>query len=112
MRKLTALISAFVCILVLTGCGTKQLPPDTPDATVPAIMYEGELYRSTGKEMPGEVDESAIVGRIGSVIPLSQLPANDREANFGQIGDPYAVTRDGLVVIVDHEWVLFEPFQK
>lgn len=85
-----------------------EVTPDAPNAMVPSIMYEGSLYRTTGKAIPAEVDESAIVGEISSVVPLSQLPTKDGEANFGQIGDPYAITRDGLLVIMNHEWVLFE----
>ena len=85
-----------------------EVVPDTPNAMVPSIMYKGGLYRTTGKAIPAEVDESAIVGEISSVVPLSQLPSKDGEANFGQIGDPYAITSDGLLVIMNHEWVLFE----
>ena len=85
-----------------------EVTPDAPNAMVPSIMYEGRLYRATGKAIPAEVDESAIVGEISSVVPLSQLPTKDGEANFGQIGDPYAITSDGLLVIMNHEWVLFE----
>lgn len=65
-----------------------------------------------GKAIPAEVDESAIVGEIGSVVPLSQLPTKDGEANFGEIGDPYAITSDGLLVIMNHEWVIFETYDK
>ena len=85
-----------------------EVAPDTPNAMVPSIVYEGNLYRTTGKQIPATVDESAIVGYISSVVPLSQLPANEGEANFGEVGDPYAITSDGLLVIMDHEWVLFE----
>ena len=86
-----------------------EVTPDTPNAMVPSIMYEGSLYRTTGKVIPAEVDESAIVGELSSVVPLSQLPTKDGEANFGQIGDPYAITSHGLLVIIGHEWVKFEP---
>lgn len=89
-----------------------EITPDAPNAMVPSIMYEGILYRTTGKSIPAEVDESAIVGEIGSVVPLSQLPTKDGEANFGEIGDPYAITSDGLLVIMNHEWVIFETYDK
>ena len=89
-----------------------EVTPDAPNAMVPSIMYEGILYRTTGKAIPAEVDESAIVGEIGSVVPLSQLPTKDGEANFGEIGDPYAITSDGLLVIMNHEWVIFETYDK
>ena len=89
-----------------------EVTPDAPNAMMPSIMYEGILYRTTGKAIPAEVDESAIVGEIGSVVPLSQLPTKDGEANFGEIGDPYAITSDGLLVIMNHEWVVFETYDK
>lgn len=85
-----------------------EVTPDTLNAMVPSIVYEGNLYRTTGKQIPAEVDDSAIVGRISSVVPLSQLPSNEGEANFREVGDPYARTSDGLLVIMGHEWVLFE----
>ena len=85
-----------------------EVTPDAPNAMVPSIVYEGNLYRTTGKQIPAEVDDSAIVGRISSVVSLSQLPSNEGEANFGEVGDPYARTSDGLLVIMGHEWVLFE----
>ena len=94
------------------ACGAnEQAAPETPNAMVPSIMYEGNLYRTTGKAIPATVDESAIVGYISSVVPLSQLPSNEGEANFGEDGDPYAITSDGLLVIMGHEWVLFELFE-
>ena len=88
-----------------------EVTPDIPNAMVPSIVYGGNLYRTTGKQIPAEVDESAIVGRISSVVPLSQLPSNEGEVNFGEVGDPYAITSDGLLVIMGHEWVLFELYE-
>jgi len=58
-----------------------EVTPDTPNAMVPSIVYEGNLYRTTGKQIPATVDESAIVSRISSVVLLSQLPSNEGEAN-------------------------------
>lgn len=89
-----------------------EVTPDAPNAMVPSIMYEGIPYRTTGKAIPAEVDESAIVGEIGSVVPLSQLPTKDGEANFGEVGDPYAITSDGLIVIMNYEWVVFKTYDK
>ena len=109
MKKFIALLLALTCMLAMVGCGAKeQITPNTPNATIPSIMYEGNLYKTTGKQIPAEVDETAIVGNISSVVPLSQFPTNDGEANFGQVGDPYALTADGLVVLLNNEWTLFE----
>ena len=73
-----------------------------------SIIYQGSMYRTTGKQIPAEVDESAIVGEISSVVPLNQLPTKEGEANFGEIGDQYAITSDGLLVKMNNEWTLFE----
>ena len=109
MKKFIALVLVLVCVLGLVACGAKeQTTPNTPNATIPSIMYEGNLYKTTGKQIPAEVDETDIVGNISSVVPLSQFPTNDGEANFGQVGDPYALTADGLVVLLNNEWTLFE----
>ena len=109
MRKFVSCIVILLFMITLIGCGRNDhATPDTPNAMVPSIMYEVSLYRTTGKAIPATVDESAIVGEISSVVPLSQLPTKEGEANFGQIGDPYAITSDGLLVIMNHEWVIFE----
>jgi hypothetical protein len=82
---------------------------ETLDASIPTIVYDGKIYFSTGKPITGEVDEGAIVGRITKVVTAIQWPAQDGAANFGQVGDPYAMTEDGFVVLVDQEWTLFMP---
>ena len=82
--------------------------PSTPKALVPSIMYNGEIYCSTGKQMPGEVAEDAIIGEITSTVPLSQWPEEDGQANFDILGAAYANTSDGIVVFIDNEWTLFE----
>ena len=112
MKKWMSFVLLWIFALSLAACGAKDQPaPDTPNATVPSIIYCGDLYRTTGKQIPAEVDESAIVGTICSVVPLSQFPAQEGESNFGQIGDPYALTADGLLVLMDNEWTLFEPVE-
>lgn len=108
MEKLIASVLALVCLLGLVACGAEEQTPNTPNATIPSVMYEGKLYKTTGKQIPAEVDETAIVGHISSVVPLSQFPTKEGEANFGQVGDPYALTADGLVVLLNNEWTLFE----
>ena len=109
MKKYISIILAALCIFLIVGCSkSEQGVPDTPNTMVPSIIYEGDLYRTTGKEIPAEVDESAIVGEISSIVPLTQLPTKEGEANFGQIGDQFAVTSNGLLVKMNHEWVVFE----
>lgn len=48
------------------------------------------------------------VGYVSSVVHPSQLPQEDGQANFPIQDAPYAVTSDGLVVLVENNWTLFE----
>lgn len=109
MKKYTSIILVALCILFIAGCSKNEhVVSDTPNTMVPSIIFEGNLYRTTGKEIPAEVDESAIVGEISSIVPLTQLPTKEGEANFGQTGDQLAITSNGLLVKMNHEWVVFE----
>ncbi len=83
--------------------------PETPDALVPAIRCNMLLYTMSDVEFAGEIDESAITGRVSSIVPLTEWPQMHGEANFGKIGMPYAETENGLVVLFENEWRLFEP---
>ena len=70
-------------------------------------MVDGVLYWSTGTPVPGEVEESAIRTVTGYT---SSLPEMDGQTNFSHdLSAQYAVTNMGLVVLVDQEWILFDP---
>lgn len=105
MKRQFAAILLLISILSLAGCHKE---PSTPNACVPSIMYNGEIYCTTGKQMPGEVGDDAIIGEITSTVSLSQWPEDDGQANFDILGAAYATTSDGLVVFIDNEWTLFE----
>ena len=105
MKRQFAVILLLISILSLSGCHKE---PSTPKALVPSIMYNGEIYCSTGKQMPGEVAEDAIIGEITSTVPLSQWPEEDGQANFDFLGAAYAYTSVGLVAFIDNVWTLFE----
>ncbi len=96
--------------------------PDSPSGSAPAeseapgaptgefcptIMVDGVLYQSTGRQLPGEPDP----GIIRTVVSYtSGTPEMDGQTNFSQdLSAQYAVTGMGLVVLVEEEWVLFEP---
>ena len=69
MKRQFAVILLLISILSLSGCHKE---PSTPKALVPSIMYNGEIYCSTGKQMPGEVAEDAIIGEITSTISMAR----------------------------------------
>lgn len=105
MKKLSAVILLFA--LLLTGCVPDM--PETPNTMPPSVMIDGVLYQSTGKQIPAEVDPSAISGSIAEVTSNTALPTLDQQSNFGEVGIEYAFTADGLVVLLANEWTLFEP---
>ncbi|MBE7004076.1 MAG: hypothetical protein E7425_07300 [Ruminococcaceae bacterium] len=109
-RTRTVLIIAIMLALLLfflTSCGAPQAEPTTPNTYLPSVMYDGSLYLSTFKQISGEVDSLAIVGKVSSTVPLSQLPTENGQANFEALDAPYAITDEGLAVLVDSEWILF-----
>lgn len=111
MKKVIALILSLTFVLALAGCSKAENndTPNIPNALVPAVMYDGEIYCTTGKQIPVEVDDSAIVGEVTSIVPLSQWPNEEGQANFGGEGMSLAVTSSGFLVLVENEWTLFEP---
>lgn len=104
MKKWMALCLVMAALFSLVGCGAEtSVRGDYP----PMIMVEDELYKSTGEEMPVEVDESAILGQADSYT--SGEPAKNGEINFDRsLGNPYAKVEGGVAVLMDSEWVLFE----
>lgn len=90
MKRIMFLLPALLLSLLLTGCG--RAVSETPDSYLPSIMLDGVLYHLSDKgEMSGDVDPSAIQGEITSTVPLTQLPKEHGQANFGSAGDPVCI---------------------
>lgn len=86
--------------------------PDAPGAPLggelcPAIMVDGVLYQSTGRQVPAEPDPGAVQTVVSYT---SGTPEMDGQTNFSQdLSAQYAMTGLGLAVLIDGEWTLFEP---
>lgn len=72
------------------------------------IRVDGKLYISTGKEIPVEMEDTAILGTVTSWVKSSEIPRKNGESNFSCEGAEYALFEDGLVVLLQNEWVFFE----
>lgn len=75
-----------------------------------AIMVEGNLYliyyRQDG-DIPADVE---IAGHIISCVDLSDLPAQNDQANFpSALNQPYAWVDGELYLCLDDQWYLCEP---
>lgn len=82
--------------------------PDRPAGDLElAIMVDGVLYRSTGEPVPGEPDPNVIQTATSYT---SGTPEMDGQSNIAP-SVQYAGTELGLVVLVEHEWILFTPVE-
>lgn len=108
MKRLFVIL---LCLTLFCGC-RKETDGQTPNTNPPTVMVEGVLYTSTGKQLPAEVDENAILGVIESVVHGSEFPTEDGQANFPCEGAEYARisdgTHEGIVVLINNEWTYFE----
>lgn len=97
------------------------LPPTPPTTLVPTptpteepnpkhilmICYNGEVYGLHDEIRPDAPDADAASGTVNSVVPISEIPETDGQANFGSVGLRFYVMRDGLVVWYNNAWRLF-----
>lgn len=103
MKKSMMFIIMLALIVLFVGC------QNTSGGDYPAtLMIQGRTYSSTDREVPVEVDESAI--QYTTSYAEDGVPKKDGEANFNrELGTPYAVLEDGMVVVLlENEWIEFE----
>ena len=112
------LVQAAALILVLAlsaGCGAVYEPQDTdapptpaPNTYLPQLILDGETYfLSPVLTVYRKIEESEYLGRIASVVPMTRRPTEDGQANFGEVGDPYAAHETGIVVLWNGDWKAF-----
>lgn len=119
MRRLTFLLMLTVLFLG-SGCqsdlpdpgseGPSEPVAETPNTMPPSIVVEGEIYYTTGEEIPIEPAEEAIK-KITRVVDSKKLPKEEGEINFPVEDAVYAKINDRMeyvVVLIDAEWVRFE----
>lgn len=103
MKKILILLLAF-CLLA--GCG-----PNVATDYPAAIMVHGNIYYYSAEVIPGEVDESAILGYTESYT--NTFPEKHGETNFNrELGMPYARVEGGIAVLMDDEWHMCYPKAK
>lgn len=84
--------------LLLAGCSAVGTETDYPAA----IMVEGTVYYLS-VAVPGEIDESAIIGYTDSYTDT--FPEKNGQTNFNkETGIPYAKVKEGVAVLYENEW--------
>ena len=84
-------------------------PEEANPTHAPMICYVGEVYGLRDEERPDAPDDDATFETVSSVVPISEIPDTDGQANFGEVGAAFYVTYDGLVAFYNGEWRLFVP---
>lgn len=110
MKKSAIQLLSILVMLTFIGCEGKKIAPETSNSLSPSIMVEGELYVTTGLELPIEPAESEIK-KITAVIKETELPSKDGEINFQAPDARYAKINDPVeyvVVLMDKEWMKFD----
>ena len=104
MKKILILLLVLLCLFM--GCG-----PDVATDYPAAIMVHGNIYYYSVEVIPGEVDESAILGYTESYT--NTFPEKHGETNFNrELGMPYARVEGGIAVLNDNEWHMCYPKAK
>lgn len=105
-RSLCAGLLLCAALLLPAGCAGRGEGGDWPAA----LMVDGVVYVSTGEAVPAEVDPG-VIRTVGSYTDT--MPIRDGQANFDRdLSCQYAMTSMGLLVMLDHEWVRFEPLEE
>ena len=72
-----------------------------------SIMVDDVVYYLK-HEVPGEIDESAIIGYTTSYT--DEMPQINGETNFNrELNMPYAKVGEGIAVLYENEWWICEP---
>ena len=126
MKGFWALLCLSLCLSIpLAACGgpaeevscpgSQSAEPEEPDrapqvsAFPPVIQVDGIVYLYHDDPIPGEVDESAVIGRTTAYTDV--FPTRDGETNFNQeLNMPYARVEGGIAVLYQHEWRLCTPY--
>ena len=118
MKKIFSATAVILgCMLILVACNNQVNTNDSDmsvESTCPyALMYGGVTYYYTGEEIFQEViyDSKDILGKVTSVIPETKMPSADCQANIAILDSifiKHELSGDGLLVLIDGKWTIFE----
>ncbi len=87
---------------------TKHKEVKDYDKVLPTIMVGDRLYFSQGVGINVDIDKSEYLGTITSAIDDTKMPLENGQANFEAKGAPYAVYKNGVILLLEGKWFFFE----
>ena len=121
MKKEIAVgVIALVLSLSLTGCDNNVTESETPQPSLdgavpqapstrqPSIMVNDTYYFITGISANVIINENDYLGVVKSSVSLSEIPMENEQSNFISEGTPFTQYEDGIVVLIDGKWIIFE----
>ena len=87
--------------------------PSPPNTYLPQIMHDGVIYYFDGNNpMNEEFELTEDAPRIQTTLSLSQIPTENGQANFGEVGAPYIRYDDSIAVLWNNKWNHFVTMQE
>lgn len=102
-----AIIIIVFCVKCFYSINEPEIPAEEPNACLPVIMVDDNLYYIAGSRISVEIDENDYYGKIISVVANDEVPTINGQANFPLEGAPYVKYQDGIAVLTDEEWHIF-----
>ena len=118
MKKGALIFSLTLALSMILFCMTAcefSIPASKPVSSAnssyvlsPAIMIDGVVYYSLGKELDTVPLEKSYSGHVTSVVSEKDLPTQNGEANVQCLDAPYVIVGEGVAVLFNGKWILFE----
>lgn len=99
-------IIACLLLFFLTAC---MLSAAESNAAQPAVKAYDTVYCWSGHAFYRTPDESEYAGRIESVVPETEKPVENNEANVPCQDAPFVLLDDGIALLLNGEWQFFRP---
>lgn len=118
-----SLVLIVVLLIGIGGCITSNtqntpdasdkdnLPSSVPNTQQPSFMVDDVLYYSTGLKVSISVAESDYLGKITSVVSITEKPTKNGQANIPYEDAPYVKYQDGLALLMDKDWIYFKVWE-
>lgn len=82
--------------------------PGIPNVLTPMIVVDNTVYYWTGEELTETLSEKEYSGYIESIVPENRRPTKNNEANLPCLNAPYVVLNDGVALLYNQKWFLFQ----